>query len=274
MKLDSKFFRILRQSNTARMLLPVGLFLIFMGASGFIFEGDSNPIISVVMIVAGIAAEVGMVFSVKNVIAREERREQQEKTYKEEYHDPTPKTSQLRKLYFQPDYVITKPGFAVEDENREPVYEFKMTKLNLLGNDTFEFINHLENTSVTHEVGKVTTISNGDSGILSGLTTSSSFKLDGVDIWDYLHDQGIRISTLAFDGRIGFTYNVSQNGYDIGTIETSSKYVHEEDAAQHSILGKLDSVYGCYRIRTNEEDVDLLLLVVFAIARTEQMAYD
>lgn len=274
MKLDSKFFRLLRQSNMARMLLPVGLILIVMGGMDFVFQSDTNKLISIGLIAAGVAALVGAVVSIRNLIAKEEKREQQDKSFKEEYHAPTPKTSELRKLYFQPDYVIPNAGFVVDDENRDVVYEFKMTKLNLLGKDTFEFVNHLENTSVTHEIGKTGTLSNDSSWFLSVLSTSSTFTYDGVDIWDYLHDQGIRISTSVKDTIIGFTYVISHNGYEIGEISTSSQYVHEEDAEQHKIMGKLDGVYGCYRIRTHEEDLDLLLLVAFAFARTEQVAYD
>ena len=54
--------------------------------------------------------------------------------------------------------------------------------------------NHITNNTEKHNVGKTITIEeNNGSDIISTLSRKSYFKYDGVKIWDYLHDKGIRI---------------------------------------------------------------------------------
>lgn len=50
-------------------------------------------------------------------------------------------------------------------------------------------------------------------------------------------------------------------------IESSSQYVHEEDAEQHSVLSKA-AVPGFYRIWTREVTLDAVFAVALAFARS------
>lgn len=68
----------------------------------------------------------------------------------------------------------------------------------------FEFTNHLTNRTEVHKVGHTVTIvqSSGLSGGILGdisdaLSTRSGFKFDGKKVWDYLHDQSGRCSTIS-----------------------------------------------------------------------------
>ena len=57
------------------------------------------------------------------------------------------------------------------------------------------------------------------------------------------------------------------NGAEIGYIEASSQYVHEEDAEEHAVANKVQ-VPGFYRIFTSEKNLDLLFVVALAFARS------
>ena len=87
-------------------------------------------------------------------------------------------------------------------------------------------------------------------------------------MWDVLHEQGVRIDTDIASKFPKMIYTMSQNGRFFATIETSSMYIHEEDEAQHKIRIPYGKWY--YRCWTNEQNLDLLFLTVFAISETEQ----
>ena len=52
-------------------------------------------------------------------------------------------------------------------------------------------------------------------------------------------------------------------------IETSGKYVHEDEAAEHKMNLPVGRFY--YRVWTNTRDFETLFLTIFAISETEQM---
>jgi len=162
---------------------------------------------------------------------------------------------------FKPDKKFLKQGFFMEDENKNVIYEAKMAKFALIGAFEFEFVNHKTNTSNVHKIGH--TLTSSESGMLHMVSIKSSFKLDGQNVWDYLHELGIRIDSKLSSNKIGMTYVVSLKGQDFATIATSSPN------------GKslITNPY-CYDVTTDDENLDLAFLVTFAIARTEQVAYN
>lgn len=177
--------------------------------------------------------------------------------------EPLPR-EQLTEYYVLYDGKTLKPGYIVEDKTRRKIYEAPMTKNAAVGSRIFTFTNHLTNRTVEHEVGHTTTMSIEN----EFFSERSWFKFDGKNVWDVLHEQGIRISTDILSSFPKLTYHVAKNGQFIATIETSGKYVHEEDAAEHKINIPVGRYF--YRVWTNDDDLDLLFLTVFAISETEQ----
>ena len=163
----------------------------------------------------------------------------------------------------KPVLKTAKQAFTLEDANGKLVYEGKMTKFSLLGASPFEFVNHVTNGSQTHQVGKTVTVEQGGGGIISFLSKRSYFKYDGQKIWDYLHDQGVRIDTGLAGDRLGMSYDVTLKGRPLATVTTSSP------------SGKsLISFDLYYDVTCEEEDLDLAFLVAFSIARTDQTLYN
>ena len=128
----------------------------------------------------------------------------------------------------------------------------------------FVFTDRRNGTAEEHEVGHTTTQTFND----EFFSAKSSFKFDGKKIWDVLHERGIRIATDLRSKFPNMTYTVSKDGRFFATVETSGKYVHEEDAAEHTLNIPVGRYY--YRCWTNESDIALLFLTVFAISETEQ----
>ena len=169
-----------------------------------------------------------------------------------------------KSYYFQPDKNF-KQGYIVFDENKNVVYEAKMTKFGLFTAFKFQFINHIANTSVEHKVGHtLTQEQNSLFDVVDFFSTKSSFKFDGKKIWDYLHENGIRIDSHVSGKKLGMSYKISKEGNEIATVATASG-----SGNKFFITNK-----ACYSIDTTEENLDWAFLAAFAFARTEQVFYD
>ena len=166
-----------------------------------------------------------------------------------------------KKYLLKPVLKTIKEGFTLVDENDTLIYEGKMTKFSLLGASFYTFKNHLTNNVEEHKIGK--TITMEESGMAGMFSTSSYFKYDGEKIWNYLHDKGIRIESSFSNQKIGMSYVVSLEGREIATISTSTP-------KGKSII--TTSMY--YDVTCEEKDLDLVFLVVFSIAKTNQTFYD
>ena len=163
---------------------------------------------------------------------------------------------------YQVDKKITRQGALLTDEDGNTVYEAKMLKNSLLGSMQFEFVNHVTGQTQAHKVGHTLTSESQNGSVFDLLSRNSRFKLDGKNVWDALHEQGIRIDSNHTGGKLGMTYSVTLRGQPLAMIETSTK----------SGKGFITSDH-CYRVTVDEADLDTAFLVTFAIARTDQVFY-
>ena len=170
----------------------------------------------------------------------------------------------VRELYCRYDGNTFKPGYILEDADGTVLFEGKMEKNNLIGARVFRFTDHTTGSVSEHEVGhELSEYYNNEF-----LSNRSWFKFDGKNIWDIIHDRGLRISTNLFSKFPNLIYEVSQNGSPFARIETSSMYVHEEEEAQHKIAVPVGKYY--YRIWTGSRDLETVFLTVFGISESEQ----
>lgn len=168
-----------------------------------------------------------------------------------------------RRLCFLSDLGTAKVGHRIEDEQRRVLYEAKMTKFSLTSPYGFDFIDHEHGRTTPHLVGHEEE-SQWNSLLLDNNYT---FELDGVDIWEYLKNNGIDVKTERMEGTIWPRYRISRDGREIAILDSSSKYVHEEDADRHSVASKV-AFPGFYRIRTREENLDAVFVTAMAFARS------
>ena len=167
------------------------------------------------------------------------------------------------KYLLKPKLGTIKQAFFLEDENSNIVYEGKMTKFSLLGASPFEFINHITNKTEEHKIGKTITIEQSSNDLISFMSKRSYFKYDNKKIWDYLHDLGIRIDSKPSSNKIGMTYEISFEGKQLATISSSSP-------KGKSLI--TTDIY--FDVTCEEKDLDLVFLVAFSIAKTEQLFYN
>lgn len=169
----------------------------------------------------------------------------------------------MSNYFLKPKLGTIKQSFSLENEEGKTVYEGKMIKFKLFGAAPYEFINHITNKTETHNIGKTVTVEENRNDIVDLLSKKSYFKYDGKKIWDYLHDEGFRVDSKLSDGKLGMTYDVSLKGNHIATIKTSTP------------KGKsLITTDMYYDVICEEENLDLVFLVAFSIAKTEQVFYN
>lgn len=169
----------------------------------------------------------------------------------------------MSKYLLKPKLNTIKQAFFLEDESGNVIYESKMMKFSLFSAAPYEFLNHVTNKKEEHKVGKTVTVEHGGNDLISFMSKRSYFKYDGKKIWDYLHDLGVRIDSNLSSNKIGMTYNISFEGKQIATVSTSSP------------KGKsLITTDMYYDVDCDEKDLDLVFLVAFSIAKTEQTFYN
>ena len=169
----------------------------------------------------------------------------------------------MNKYLLKPKLATIKQAFFLEDENEKIVYEGKMTKFKLFGASPFELTNHITNKTEEHRIGKTVTVEQGGNDLISFMSKRSYFKYDDKKIWDYLHELGVRIDSKLSGDKVGMTYDVTFEGKPLATISSSSPN------------GKSFITFDLYYdVICEEKDLDLVFLVAFSIAKTEQTFYN
>ena len=174
----------------------------------------------------------------------------------------------VKEYYCRFDGKSLKPGYILEDADRRVLIEGTMTKQAVVGARIFTFRNHVTSSVKEHKVGHTTTQTYND----ESFSASSYFKFDDKNIWDVIHERGVRISTSLFGKFPNLVYEVTKDGRAFAILETSGKYVHEDEAAEHKINIPVGRYF--YRVWTDSEDLDDLFLTIFAISETEQMVVE
>lgn len=166
--------------------------------------------------------------------------------------------------YFHFDKHFPKQGHVMEDKNREVVYEGILKKMSLAAPNTYEFVNHVTGRSRTLLISHVLTKTMGAGRDFSfRVPISSSFKVDGVDIWDYLEQRGFGFS-FQMNG-IRPAFDIKHYGVVVGHIENTGTDVYMEKA-ENNPLYKLPAP-GNYQVQCKKSDLDDVFMICYAITK-------
>ena len=181
-----------------------------------------------------------------------------------------------KRYFFHPTGKLNQ-DYSMDDENKLPVYTAKAVKKGIFTAWQYEFTDHVLGTTQVHKVGHTVTVEQqrGEgmslfdlgsvaTAVADWLSTRSWFKYDGQKIWDYLHEQGIKINNHMAQGKLGMRYDVTLNDQPLATITMAAPN------GKPSILGSSQ----WYEVETTGENVPLAFLTAFAIAKTEHTFYN
>lgn len=228
---------------------------------------SKSGVLAIIFIAAGAAAVLGGIYFTVNAFKKSKELDRIAPTADGRVQielDGIKSTAGVVEYYFRFDGNSLKPGYIIEDAERNILYEGKMLKNALVGARTYEFKDHRTGYSEQHEIGHVMTSSYND----EFFSVRSSFKFDGAKIWDYLHNRGLRLSTNMHSKFPYLIYDVTKDGSAFARIESCSVYVHEDDEAQHKLKVPAGNMY--YRFWTASDDLESLFLTIFAISECEQ----
>lgn len=153
---------------------------------------------------------------------------------------------------------------VMKNEAAEPVFEGNCRKMELVRDTEYDFVDVLTGETELHRIGHTVTRSVGTVlGFIAPI--SSSFTIDGEDIWDWFAKQGYGF-TWSHKG-IKSIYSVTRWQIPIATIEEAGTEIMGEKYEGRT-GSKLPSK-GLYRISCRESDRKAMFMMAFTLSRIE-----
>lgn len=270
MELNNKFFKGARGANriiSAVSIIIFGLIAIGIGVAMFFLKteegGNINPIINVIVISIGVLLDVlgvVMIIKAKHALQRNKPLSEEEVKSNMAKDEPGVLLSDT-KLFFHFGGKMNQ-SYLVEDHNKNVVYDVKLARFNPIGNNVYEFINHKNGATKSVKVGKVMTSSSDGFGV--DMMNTSSFRIDGVNCWDYLRNRGYEIHHLL-DGETITRYEITHLGKEVASIvPTTMKDPWNEKKQSWIRMGK-----GIYRLEISEAKLDDIVMIAFIVSRVD-----
>jgi len=226
-----------------------------------ITDARMGAVVPIVLIGAG---ALSIAYGVYRTVGALQKSRALDKRNPEASFDGFRQRSGVREYYFRWDGNSFRPGYLIEDADRRPLFEGRMLKDAVAGARTFAFTDHITGKTAEHEVGHLVTQTYDG----SFLGAKSWFRFDGENIWDLLHERGLRIRTDVRSRFPNMTYEASKDGAPFAQFESTSMYVHEDEEAAHRIAVPVGRMY--YRCWTVSDDFETLFLTIFSVSESEQ----
>ena len=154
--------------------------------------------------------------------------------------------------------------FVLVTEEYQSIFEAHLVKGRIFGASDFEFLDSKSKKTMTHKVGKTVTKQSGTGFNNSPIkiVTSSSFKFDGQDVFEYLQSRGYTLK-LTKTHLLNPELTLYKAGAAVATLTQNVK-----GPRQANVSG----IGGSQRnteITTESTDYEALLLAAFLISRVE-----
>lgn len=169
-----------------------------------------------------------------------------------------------RSYFFHPVRKRRRHGFILEDDHHVSLYEAILSKSGMVSSEDYLFSNLQTGESRTHKVGQVIDSKNGKS------SDESYFSFDGDDIWDILHDSGIRIKTELINRIATARFTVTRYGSPYAVITVSGT---RRGKAGSNFLFSLSN-QNTFRVTSTSQNTELLFLILFALGRSKRIIID
>lgn len=149
-------------------------------------------------------------------------------------------------------------SFLIEDPAGITRYECRLTKLNSVGANLFDFIDVERNYAKSLKIGKAGTITS------MGEDLSSHFKIDGVPCWDYLRQRGYEIRHDVLE-RPFMRYEL----WKLGKLVAKITPCNVQDPWNEASLNLLRMGGGYYRIEILDCRLEDAAMVAFIAAQSD-----
>lgn len=158
-------------------------------------------------------------------------------------------------------------SYILETPERQPIYEAICDHVGVLSAYRYTFANRLTGATNEHIVSHTVTKSygggNGNTSV--SVVASSEFKIDDINIWDYLADMGYSIELKRSGLKLNF--DVLHHGVPVAFLEAAGTNILKDDSK--SILGDKITGTGLFKVSCKESDLEGVFLACFTASRVE-----
>lgn len=172
----------------------------------------------------------------------------------------------VKRYIMRTDKNFLSQGHIVTDKDGKAVYEEKLLYATATAPYEVDIVNHIIDFTSHHQVGHPTTLtlSAGDERSSFGINLTSTYTFDGEDIWQYIKDNGYGFR-VGVSG-LGYTVEVTKDDAVIGKLYSS---VQGSNFAEEGEIKAVPGAKGNYIVECRDRDIDGLMLVALAFARTD-----
>ena len=149
-------------------------------------------------------------------------------------------------------------SYVLETMDRKPIYEAQCDKIGIVSKYKFTFINHLTEKKVEHLVSHVTSTS------YDNFITNSKFKIDGINVWDILGNEGYSLEP-HFNGLKSY-FDIYHYGIKVAKIELAGTKSYKDGASK--ILSDIP-IKGMFKVYAKDSDIDMVFLCAFILSKVE-----
>lgn len=151
-------------------------------------------------------------------------------------------------------------SYALKVPDGDVLFEANLKKFSLVGNSDYEFTNKQTLRTKMHKIGKPISVNYGNGS--TSVVGDSYFKLDGVNVFDYLDANGYNFRTDSFN-----VLHPVLTLYKGDQIVASYKY-NVKSKREKNVMGVGNVQYGM-EVTTSCENLDLVFLGALAIYRCD-----
>ncbi len=271
-----KFLNLLKKfqkGSSNLLLLLVGLGFIVFNLLPIVFPGswqsDSSPLVTGIFFAIGAVMIFFGVRGLKNVTGT--TLEQANYFDKVDRNAADPRLIDEIKNNDQPveEYYFHYCGklnqsYIMETPDREPIYEITCDKMGVLNDYIYTFKNHLTGKEFTSNVTHTVTTSYGTDNF--SLVDKSYFKIDDVNIWDYIANMGYSLEPYL--DPVVFSFKVRHYGIEVADIKAAGTNILPEYEGKGG-LRDMALGGGMYKIHCREDDIEAAAIIAFAATRVQ-----
>lgn len=222
---------------------------------------QNSLIIDIIFLVVGLGAVILSVVKIINTIKKKDINEFNKvdmKNVSASQIESIKNNNEEEKEYYFHFTGAGNQSYVLETMEREPVYEARCDKMGILSKYKFTFINHLTGKETEHLVSHVVSTS------YDNFVTSSNFKIDDVNVWDILGQEGYSLEP-HFNGFKSY-FDILHYGVNVAKIELAGTKSYKEGASK--VFGDVP-IKGMFKVYSKKSDIDMVFLCAFILSKVD-----
>lgn len=159
-------------------------------------------------------------------------------------------------------------SYILETPERKAVYEAICDHIGVLTPYRYTFVNRSTGVSREHKVSHTVTNRYGNglnSGVSFSIVSSSKFKIDDVNNWDYLAHMGYSIEPKRSGIKLNF--DVLRYGVPVAYLEAAGANILRD--GKQSLLGDKLTANGLFKVSCKDSDLEGVFMACFCASRVE-----